>query len=390
MEHNYVNDKTIGIDIIKYIKGNYINELPYLSQIQEEIHNIQTRFPLERIPKMTIEEYVTVGNPFCFINMIEQKTSTVSSGFLAYNRNRLFYQYEGDETRYVNPSIAKEKRFEGLSLNEIFSMYMSDLYKFIKTFNPNNYNPKEYLCGKNVIKSKVIMLYRPELEIAGFTSKEAAKKMSIYLGIPINYSDDSLSLNIKIKNFLIKEDTELSKYNMFIVGRLIWQFYSDFIDVKSENNYLEQDRKYDHNLLEKLDDEKIPDLEKFKKRKALKPVEHNGIKIYYRNPAISKQALKLANYSCECDSKHETFIKKSTKKNYTEPHHLIPMSAQKEFEYSLDVLPNIVSLCSNCHNKLHYGLDIQETITQLYYARKEKLEEYGIGISLEKLLSYYR
>ena len=37
-----------------------------------EIKDMQTRFPLEYIPNMTIEEYVTVGNPFCFINMMQK------------------------------------------------------------------------------------------------------------------------------------------------------------------------------------------------------------------------------------------------------------------------------------------------------------------------------
>ena len=142
--------------------------------------------------------------------------------------------------------------------------------------------------------------------------------------------------------------------------------------------------------MESIDNEKTPDADKLAKKKALPPVQDKGLLKYYRDPAISKEALRLAKHCCECNPSHETFIKKSTKKNYTEPHHLIPMSAQKDFEYSLDVLPNIISLCSTCHNKLHYGLDIQDTITQLYNARKEQLEEFGIGISLEKLLSYYR
>ena len=70
MEKNYAHDKLLGIDIIEYIKSHYSEKLPYLTQIQKEIKDMQTRFPLEYIPTMTIEEYVTVGNPFCFINMI--------------------------------------------------------------------------------------------------------------------------------------------------------------------------------------------------------------------------------------------------------------------------------------------------------------------------------
>ena len=391
MERNYINDKSLGIDIIEYIKSHYSEKLPCLSQIQKEINDMQTRFPLESIPNMTIEEYVTVGNPFCFINMIEQKTASVASGFLAYNRNRLFYQKAGDEQRYVVSAIANEKRFKGLEVTEIFGKYMQEFYDFITTFDPETYDAKKYMFGANVIKSKLIMLYRPELGIAGFTSKDHAKRMAEYLQIPVSITDDdSLGINIKIKNFLIAQDATISQYNMFVVGRLIWDFYSEYVDEKTGIAYLEADRKDDFLLLENLDNEKTPDADKLAKKKALPPVKDKGILKYYRDPAIAKEALRLAKHCCECNPNHETFIKKSTKKKYTEPHHLIPMSAQKDFEYSLDVLPNIISLCSTCHNKLHYGLDVQDTIIQLYNARKEQLEEFGIGISLEKLLSYYR
>lgn len=38
-----------------------------------------------------------------------------------------------------------------------------------------------------------------------------------------------------------------------------------------------------------------------------------------------------------------------------EPHHLIPLQYHEEFEWSLDVEANVVSLCSECHNQIHYG-----------------------------------
>ena len=87
--------------------------------------------------------------------------------------------------------------------------------------------------------------------------------------------------------------------------------------------------------------------------------------------------------------KHPTFIRRNTDKNYTEPHHLVPMSCSDQFDVSLDVEENIVSLCSNCHNEIHYGKNADILIKKLYWERKEDLEKAGICISMEKLLNAY-
>ena len=99
--------------------------------------------------------------------------------------------------------------------------------------------------------------------------------------------------------------------------------------------------------------------------------------------------LGIANFSCEIDKKHKTFKRKKDGVPYTEPHHLIPMAFQDEFDFSIDIEENIVSLCSNCHNEIHYGENARELITKLYYERKSLLEKKNIYISLIKLLSYY-
>lgn len=54
------------------------------------------------------------------------------------------------------------------------------------------------------------------------------------------------------------------------------------------------------------------------------------------------------------------------------------MAEQERFEYSLDVQTNIVSLCSNCHKRLHYGKDPELLLKQLYEERKDELKAAGI------------
>ncbi len=124
-------------------------------------------------------------------------------------------------------------------------------------------------------------------------------------------------------------------------------------------------------------------------RKVKAPLDKAGIQIYPRDRQIALNALAHANFSCEIDPKHPTFIKKHSDKTYTEPHHLIPLAMQDQFDVSLDVEENIISLCSNCHNEIHYGENADRLVRELYGKRKEHLEKVGIVVSKENLLAMY-
>lgn len=119
------------------------------------------------------------------------------------------------------------------------------------------------------------------------------------------------------------------------------------------------------------------------------PIEGKGKKIYKRNRDIAINALGIAQFRCEINDEHYTFLRKNTDIPYTEPHHLIPMAYQEEFDYSIDIEENIISLCSNCHNEIHYGKNAKCLIVKLYNERKNLLDKKKIVIQLEKLLSYY-
>ncbi|PEL42689.1 restriction endonuclease [Bacillus toyonensis] len=117
-----------------------------------------------------------------------------------------------------------------------------------------------------------------------------------------------------------------------------------------------------------------------------------GRSSYKRDPKTSKKAIVLADYRCEIDSDHEDFISKVTKKNYVEAHHLIPMGFQDDFEKSIDVEANIVSLCVSCHKKLHHAeyKVIESLIEKLYDDRIGRLNDCKIKLPKDKLLNYYK
>lgn len=111
---------------------------------------------------------------------------------------------------------------------------------------------------------------------------------------------------------------------------------------------------------------------------------------YPRNSRVRKRALLKSGYCCEINPEHPTFFKRSDLHRYMETHHLIPLEFQEQFQYSLDVEANIISLCSNCHNEIHYGIENRRLIKQLYEKRKEDLRKCGIILdSVEQLYVYY-
>jgi 5-methylcytosine-specific restriction protein A len=121
------------------------------------------------------------------------------------------------------------------------------------------------------------------------------------------------------------------------------------------------------------------------------PKENNSGKVYPRNLAYAKKALEEANFLCEVDNAHKTFISKATNQQYVEAHHLIPLQFQEEFLYSLDVPSNIISLCPNCHRKLHFAsIDKKKGILEKLLAnRHNRLKEFAIEISKDELFEIY-
>ncbi|QTB24792.1 HNH endonuclease [Lysinibacillus sphaericus] len=110
-----------------------------------------------------------------------------------------------------------------------------------------------------------------------------------------------------------------------------------------------------------------------------------------RKKLISKKAIKLANFKCEIDDTHETFISETSNKMFMEAHHLIPLRNQNEFEYDLDIVQNIVSICPNCHRKIHLAKasEKQSILETLFEKRKDQLELMGHNITEKDFLSLY-
>ena len=169
--------------------------------------------------------------------------------------------------------------------------------------------------------------------------------------------------------------------------------WANFILERSNVNEFEEDIMQETLLKESLIDIDKTDND-FEYSDEIKPkgepVLNKGVLIYKRDKQTSLNALNHAHYKCEYDNEHVCFMRRDGITPYTEAHHLIPMKFQEEYNVSIDIEENIVSLCSHCHNEIHYGMNAKKLITKLYNDRIELLRKKGIKITLNKLLSYYK
>lgn len=118
----------------------------------------------------------------------------------------------------------------------------------------------------------------------------------------------------------------------------------------------------------------------------------NGRRVYKRNPQVAANTIKHADFKCEVDGDHKYFVSHRTGENYVEAHHLIPIKYEDNFDVSLDVEANVVSLCPVCHKLVHHGdkARVMEIVTLLYEKRKQRLNDAGIhNVDIERILKDY-
>lgn len=186
-----------------------------------------------------------------------------------------------------------------------------------------------------------------------------------------------------------KKGTDFRKYTLLDEeksNRIFEYIYSMELKQEVYLDDIEADEKLQNSLnsIEALNPNEAPIFAK-------KPIEQNEKKVFPRNLGYAKFALEKTNYQCEIDKEHKSFISKFTQKQYVEAHHLIPLSKQDDFIYTLDIPVNIVSLCPNCHRFIHFASlkDKKAILQQLLKERNDTLQKCGIEITEEDLYNIY-
>lgn len=120
-------------------------------------------------------------------------------------------------------------------------------------------------------------------------------------------------------------------------------------------------------------------------------VYYNELGFYPRNLNESILAKQKNNWKCEYNTNHQTFISKRGIKPYMESHHLVPMSYQDLFEYTIDFADNIICLCPTCHRKIHSATDdVKKDMVLTFFKRRQHFyPKYGIKIDISLLFNMY-
>ncbi|MEH7072877.1 hypothetical protein V7121_16630 [Neobacillus drentensis] len=255
-------------------------------------------------------------------------------------------------------------------------------------------------------------------------SKEAIKKWYIEPGysatcgyIGKKYNEHSMSANGIINGLAGRVQKELGRFvvkgiggiatgTRFIVvmkSKLInakpktweWTIREELVKAIEELNIFSDYSYSDDALISDISDNDIssdnPHFEYSGRPKNKKdPVYVKNKYSYPRSHKVSINALRHANNKCEFDDTHLTFTRRNSDLSYTEPHHLVPITYHNNFEVSLDVEENIVSLCCNCHKQIHLGKGFEVMLEKLHNDRKDLLTRVGIDITLDELIKLYK
>lgn len=332
---------------------------------------------------MQKEEYVIgtgADNSFCYLVEVALKSLGDIRGATSAKFGLWYGTHGKDKTRKFR-SINKFS--SSGNIDEAFENIKMALIKLIKeTIQLSEFKDLKSSLS-SMFKYKIMYLYNPNIMLPSFV-KEDLFHFEEKLGLNpsktyekaqkqlIEYKKDNYP-NISNHDFMAKLYTKFGRYNIDEIKSINDSFDDKLNKVISKNKKDPKDEYVTH----------------VEPKQSAKKAE-GGVYYYPRNPKMAAYALKNAQHKCENNIQHECFIRRSNGMPYTEVHHLVPLCYYDDFEnVSLDVPENIVSLCSNCHNEIHYGKNADQLITKLYNERKAKLLAAGIDISLDELLNMY-
>lgn len=295
----------------------------------------------------------------------------------------LFYTYVMTCSEYSEVNEAVEYIKNNSPISQYINVYRDrsrfvPLVKNLKLFNISsteislNTNSDDYFNDNFIEKIDI-----DELNIQLSRDVDYTYFLTTYQGFDVNLIDEDAE---RPENIVLADAPKARKKKV----------------VKDTSGALEDD---DADYVEKVDDVKEYNINENIAKDAFKnkpsATTAGVVKRYSKNPLVGKVGIKKADYKCENDELHETFISLHTKHRFMEAHHLIPISQQdimwEKYGVNVDCVENIVSLCPNCHRAIHYAVKEtkRELVEKLYNLKKTELFAIGLTITLEELFEIY-
>jgi len=343
-----------------------------------------TFFNIDRLARLTLEEYA-IGqankNNLCY--WIERRLHNIGS--MLGSTSKKFGVYYEKRTQNIKWTRWTNHDFS-IVRSTLLDLYMVGENLDLDSIRINPLSP--------MFKAKILCVYFPERYLNIFTESHL-KFFLDKLGVAYEAKGDFVYLHGLL--FKYKEsECAFSSWSAVKFGHYLYSFFGEPPKKEVDMENLSVETAYDNEQNIKVD--QIISRRKRVKKSVDIPLAkpklfETAIGITYKRDNNKKvQAIVDAGYSCEIDLEHQSFLRRDGVHKYTEAHHLIPMTKanQDRFDHSLDIPANIVSLCSNCHNCLHYGANSEELLRKLFNKRQERLRSAGIEIAFEDLLDLYR
>lgn len=347
-------------------------------QAQKSWEYLVNHFTPDYIEKMEDpREYVLGFGPgnksFCYLVEVATKELGEIRGANA-SKFGLWYGINGDDKE---KKYRATKQYFNRDVNKAFKDIKCALASLIReAVGLSEFKEIKSIIG-GMFKYKIMYLYNSKIMLPSFVLED------------LQHFEDCLEMNIS-KTFEEAQKSIIEYKNLNHPHMSNHEFMNYLYSAFGRFNR-EIDEEADNQLNKKLLAFKEPNGEYITQpvqKVELKKIGKDGF-YYPRDSHMAAIALKNADYKCENNLMHECFIRRRGGKPYTEVHHLIPLAYHYKFDTSLDIPENIVSLCSNCHNEIHYGKNADELIKKLFDERKEKLKQAGIEITIDKLLDMY-
>ena len=265
-----------------------------------------------------------------------------------------------------------EGRFINNALKEEFNLNQKQINKFRKEKNFTNFNLENLIRNLIVLYDyiqdnypEMLKYYIDTIPMIASSLGQLNGKKEFFERKTNDIDWNHLNPKLEIKTRKIDVGYRVEK-----LKKIIFALETNYLKYK-ENEMIMQDIKKENSSSNKII---------YKPKKKTNTKTKQTLKQTSRDALVKKRALEKANYKCELNPNHQTFINKSNGKPYVLGHHLIPLEFEYLFPYSLDIEANIVSLCSLCHDEIHHGINYKELIDKLYKQRKDDLKKCGIEI----------
>ena len=396
-------------------KGSFISQA--LATAARTHKSFVNSFPRDGLVNLSLNDYLIAkegyGNPGSFCRRLRYEMDVM--GHMGDVRFNVFGLYIRGGTELTMSDTLKE--LFGSDINKAFEFQKNEILRLFDAFENRNFDEIQNIKLNSAFKYRLLMVYYPN-DVIPVCATGTLNGYCDSVGIPYDTDDEPVYRNLALVEYKnsIEELSGLTNFEAMLFYDWLWRCN---IKVRPEQQYnsIKMNTELKKPIIRVTVDEiEASEGEELSIKKAVdsllidesksmtgfeyvaKPEDRKEVKessdsmrpsLYPRDPQKRINALNRAGFVCEINPDHKSFISKRTNKPYMETHHLIPLEYWRSFDNNLDVEANIVCLCSNCHNEIHYGKYADKLIRPLYLKREHELQEAGIAIDLDDLLKMY-